>query len=266
MINKETKLFISAAQSPGNFGATLYNKLFNIYNINAVYLPRKIINEKKLIEAIKTLDIKGCSVTMPLKSKVIEHLNKLDVIAEKTCSVNTIVNNDGILCGYNADYYGALDVISSLSPQSVLIYGAGSVTNSVILAVQDSSCENISIIARRAAKAKQLSEKYNIKYIDKIKNVNKRFELLINTTPASIEKEHEIFSLLPSVDAVFDLVVSPTSTELIIRAQTKGLKTIEGIEMSKRQIKKQFEIYTGIKCDINIIDEIINSSYKNTNV
>lgn len=264
MINKETKLFISAAQSPGNFGATIYNKLFNIYNINAVYLPRKIINEKKLIGAIKTLDIKGCSVTMPLKSKVVKHLNKLDEIAKKTGSVNTIVNNDGILCGYNADYYGALDVILSLCPQSVLIYGAGSVTNSVILALQDSSCKNISIIARRATKAKELSEKFNIECIDKVQSVNQRFDLLINATPASIENDHELFLLLPYVDAVFDLVVSPTRTELIIRAQNKGLKTIEGIEMSKRQLKKQFEIYTGIKCEIDIIDDIVNSFYKSS--
>lgn len=262
MINKETKLFISAAQSPGNFGATVYNQLFQMHNINAVYLPRKIIDEKRLVEAIKTMYIQGCSVTMPLKSKVIKYLHKLDKIAEKTGSVNTIVNNDGILCGYNTDYYGALDVILSLKPQSVLIYGAGSVTNSVILAVQDSSCEKISVIARRATKAKELSEKFNIQFIDKVRNVNQHFDLFINTTPASIEIEHEMFSLLPFVDAVFDLVVSPTRTELIIQAHGKGYKIVEGIEMSKRQLMKQFELYTDIKCEINIIDDIIDSSYQ----
>ena len=117
---------------------------------------------------------------MPLKTKVIKYLHKLDKIAEKTGSVNTIVNNDGILCGYNADYYGALDVILSLKPQSVLIYGAGSVTNSVILAVQDSLCKKISIIARRTTRAKELSEKFDIQFIDKVRNVNQHFDLFIN--------------------------------------------------------------------------------------
>ena len=262
MINKETKLFISAAQSPGNFGATIYNQLFQIYNINAVYLPRKVIDEKRLIEAIKTMHIQGCSVTMPMKSRIIKHIDRLDGIAEKTGSVNTIVNNEGILSGYNTDYYGALDVILSLSPQSVLIYGAGSVTSSVILAVQDSSCEKISIVARRATKANELSEKFDIECIDKTKSINRHFDLLINTTPASIEKKHEIFSFLSCVDSVFDLVVSPIKTELVTQAQKKGCNIVEGIEMSKRQLKKQFEIYTGIKCDINIINGIINSSYK----
>ena len=261
MINKETKLFISAAQSPGNFGATIYNRLFKIYNINAVYLPRRIINARSLIEAIKTLDITGCSVTMPLKSKVIKYLHKLDRVAKKTSSVNTIVNSAGILSGYNTDYYGVLDVISSLKPQSVLIYGAGSVSNSVILALQDSLCNKIDIVARRATKARELSEKFNIGFIDKVKNVNQHFDLLINATPASNQKEHEIFLLLPFVDSVFDLVVSPVRTELITRARSQGRKTTEGIEMSKRQLKKQFEIYTGIKCEISSIDEIVNSLY-----
>lgn len=262
MINRETKLFISAARSPGNFGATVYNQLFKIHNINAVYLPRKIINAKSLIEAIKTFDIKGCSVTMPLKSKVIKYLHKLDRIAEKTGSVNTIVNGSGILSGYNTDYYGALDVISSLKPQSVLIYGAGSVANSVVLAVQNSSCKNIIIVARRAKKAKELSGKFNVKYIDKVKDVNQHFDLFINTTPASNEINHEMFSLLPFVDVVFDLVVSTVKTALIIQAQKKGCKAIEGIEMSKRQIKKQFEIYTGIKCKLCVIDDLVSTFYK----
>jgi len=252
---------MSAARSPGNFGAAIYNQLFKIHNINAVYLPRKIINAASLIAAIKTLDIKGCSVTMPLKSKVIKYLHKLDRIAEKTGSVNTIVNSHDMLSGYNTDYYGALDVISPLKPRSALIYGAGSVSGSVILALKDSLCRKIMIVARRAAKARELSGKFNVKYIDKVKSVNQHFDLLINTTPASNEINHEMFSLLPFVDVVFDLVVSTVKTALIIQAQKKGCKAIEGIEMSKRQIKKQFEIYTGIKCKISSIDDIIKSLY-----
>ena len=261
-INKETQLFISASQNPGNFGATIYNQLFDVYNINAVYLPRKITDEIKLIEAIKTLNIRGCSVTMPLKSKVGKYLDRLDEISKKTGSVNTILNNDGILCGYNTDYYGALDIILSLKPQSTLIYGAGSVTNSVILALQDSGCKNISVVARRVDKAKEIADKFGIEYIDKVESINRHFELLINTTPASIEKEHEMYSLLPYVDTVFDLVVYPTKTELITISQNMGCKTVEGIEMSKKQLKKQFEIYTGVECEIDIINKIVDSFYK----
>ncbi len=260
MIDKETKLFISASGTPGNFGATVYNQLFNKFNINAVYLPRKITDEKKLIEAIKTLNIKGCSVTMPLKSKVIGYLDKVDEIVEKTQSVNTIVNDNGILYGYNTDYYGAFEIISFLKLQNVLIYGAGSVTRSVIVVLQDLLCKDIIIVARKTDKAKEVSEKFGVNY-SRIKDVDKRFDLLINTTPASIEKEHEMYSLLPYVDTVFDLVVSPIKTELIIKAKKMGRETIEGIEMSKSQLKKQFEIYTGIKCDMRIINSIVNSLY-----
>lgn len=262
MINKNTKLFISASGSPGDFGATVYNRLFKKFGINAVYLPRKITDETKLIESIKTLDIRGCSVTMPLKSRVVGYLDKIDEIVEKTGSVNTIVNKNSILYGYNTDYFGALEIFLLLKPQSALIYGAGSVTSSVILALRDSGCEDINIVARNPDKALEISKKFSIKYIDKVENVNKHFGVLINTTPASIEKEHEMHSLLIYVDTVFDVVVSPTKTELITIAQNMGCKTIEGIEMSKAQLKKQFEIYTGIECETEAIDEIVKSFYK----
>ncbi len=131
----------------------------------------------------------------------------------------------------------------------------------MILALQDSLCSKISIIARKPSQAKELSAKFGIKYIDKVKNINQHFDLLVNTTPASNQKEHEMFSILPFVHSVFDLVVSQSETELIMRARSKGYKTIDGIEMSKRQLKKQFEIYTGIKCEISIIDDIIKSLY-----
>lgn len=259
MINKETQLFISAAKSPGNFGAIIYNKLFKIYNINAIYLPRKITDEINLIETIKVLDIRGCSVTMPFKSKVIEYMDVLDEIALKTNSVNTIVNKDSKLYGYNADYYGAFDILSKLNLRSVLIYGSGSVTNSIILALKNSFCNDITIIARDVNKAKEISEKYNLKCS---LEYNKIYDILINTTPASIEKEHEMYSFLPCVSVVFDLVVSPKQTELILRSRKYGISVIDGVEMSKFQIKKQFEIYTGIVCDISLINKIVNKYYK----
>lgn len=262
MINKDTKLFISASENPGNFGTIIYNRLFEIYDINAVYLSRKITDEIKLIEAIKTLNIQGCSVTAPFKSKVIGYLDKVDKIVEKTGSVNTIVNKNSILHGYNTDYYGASEIISSLKPKNILIYGSGSVTGSVIVALQDYSYKDISIVARNAEKAKEISKKFNIKHINKIKNINQCFDLFINTTPVSIEKEHEMYSVLPYIRTVFDLVVSPNTTELINRAENIGCKIIEGIEMSKRQLQKQFEIYTEIKCEIEIIDDIVDSCYK----
>lgn len=265
LINKETALYISAAYTPGNFGATIYNSLFELYKINAVYLPRKITDEKFLIDAIRKLDIRGCSVTMPLKSRVAGLMDELDDIASRTGSVNTIVNSNGRLKGHNTDYYGALAVLSDINPRKALIYGAGSVANSVIAALQDIGCKNISILARRPGQAKEMAEKYGTNSIENIESVTGRFDVFINAAPTSDAAGHEVFSLFSCVDTVFDLVVKPSDTELIKMAKGGGKKTVSGMEMSKWQLQKQFEFYTGVKPDIKEIESIIEISFLTKN-
>lgn len=261
MINKNTDLYISASGSPGNFGATVYNELFKIFGINAVYLPRRFTDASKLIECIKIMNVKGCSVSMPLKNEVVKYLDYIDDVCIITESVNTIVNNGSVLNGYNTDVYGARYVFSLINPERVLIYGSGSVTNSIVFALKG-FCNDINITARNKIKAQNIANRFRIEYIENVTERDSKFDLLINTTPASIEKEHKICSLLPYVEKVFDIVVSPKDTELIKKAKENGHDTISGIEMSKAQLKKQFEIYTGIECDIRTINQAIKR-YKN---
>ncbi|MBI4351706.1 MAG: shikimate 5-dehydrogenase [Elusimicrobia bacterium] len=261
MIDARTRLFISAAGAPGNFGAAVYNELFRLYRLNAVYLPRKAGDAGRLVEAVRTLGIEGCSVTMPFKSAVIRYLDKLDVTARRTGSVNTIVNRDGVLTGHDTDHYGAAAILAALKPRSALIYGAGSVSRSVLLALRGSRCGRIAIVARRAARAGEVAKKYGILSFGGVKDVGESFDLLINATPAGDRRDQEIFGLLPCARAVLDLVVSPAPTELVRRAGSLGLKTVEGIEMAKRQLKKQFELYTGIACGLARIDRVVDSLY-----
>ena len=117
MINKDTNICISIASNPGNFGAKFHNQAYKALGMNWVYLPRKVSNMRELkstIAAVRSLNIVGCSVSMPLKEKVIEFLDKIDLSVEKTGAVNTIVNRGGLLTGYNTDLFGAKKVISNL--------------------------------------------------------------------------------------------------------------------------------------------------------
>ena len=105
-INSKTELYLTASSKPSNFGVTIYNELFDKYNLNKLYLARAIVDPKALIDIIKFLDVKGCSVSMPLKSEVILLLDEVDEVAKKLNSVNTIINENGKLSGFNTDYFG----------------------------------------------------------------------------------------------------------------------------------------------------------------
>ena len=105
--NKNTKFFVSVSSNPGTSGSNLHNKCFEIFKINAFYMPIKCNNERELKNIINFKKNSGISVSMPFKKKVIKYLDKIDEIARKTDSVNTILRKRGKLIGYNTDYYGA---------------------------------------------------------------------------------------------------------------------------------------------------------------
>ena len=94
-INKKTKICISVAGKPGNFGANFHNSAFKELNLDWIYLPRKLSEKgdlKHLINSIRLLKIKGCSVSMPHKEKIIQYIDKLDEAANKIGAINTILN------------------------------------------------------------------------------------------------------------------------------------------------------------------------------
>ncbi len=257
MTDNQTKLFLSASSKPGNFGATVFTELFKKHKINAVYMPRVAKDAKELVVAIRALAVSGCAISSPLKSEIIPYLDSLDAVAKETNSVNTIVNREGKLQGFNTDLYGVQMALKDVKMKSALVYGSGSVVNSVIGALKNLGFTDISVMARRKEEAEKIAARYRVK-----SGLNS-FELLINATPASLDTANRaLFELCPKAKAVFDLVVSPQDTPLILEAKSLNLQTISGIQMSKWQLQKQFELYTGIQSGISEIDSIIGSFYR----
>lgn len=262
MINKETKIFLSASSRPGNFGSTVYNHLFKEYGINAIYFPRKIDSADALIKAIKTLNLDGCSVSMPLKEGVMEFLNDFDSISASVSSVNTILNKDGILYGYNTDFTGLSKIFTITNPRNVLIYGSGALARTAIYALKKLSCPNITVTARRTDILGAISKRYDVNFVTAESASKAKFDLLMNATPVSTDSNSKlILSLINSSDTIVDAVVSPIPTILIKEARLRGKNIIDGIELCKYQLQEQFKIYTNVLPTIEMIDRIINKYY-----
>lgn len=250
MVNKDTKLFISVASSPTNFGATVYNTLFKKYNIDAIYLPRKATTASDLIQSIKTLSISGCSVSMPLKSDIVKYLDNYDDVVKNTNMSNTIINDNGKLIGYNTDVIGITNCIKNLNLSSVLIYGGGAICRSAVYSLKQHGVNDITLTGRDSNKIASTAAELSVNF----QNVDREFDLLINVTPSSIDLDCPAIKLLPFVSSVFDVVVSKKDTALINAAKNKYI--IRGLDMYCHQVKHQFELYTKISIDINDISNI----------
>jgi hypothetical protein len=104
-INKDTKLCMSLASRPGNFGTRLHNFLYAAMDLNYLYKAFTITDLKSAIAGIRALAIRGCAISMPFKEEAMQYLDHIDPSAARIRAVNTIVNDDGVLTGFNTDYW-----------------------------------------------------------------------------------------------------------------------------------------------------------------
>lgn len=181
-INKDTKLYGSFSQLPGNNGCIFFNNAFTKYNINAIYKSFYSDNIEQTIQSVKHLKFSGFALSMPHKISVIKYLDKLDDIAEKVGSVNTVVLNDNKLTGYNTDYYGILSLFDFINVgKKVNIIGNGGFSKAIEYACKKTNIK-CNIIERKDTKTM----------------FNTIDEVFINATPAEfISAYNKVIDLRP---------------------------------------------------------------------
>jgi len=266
-INEKTKLCISIAANPGNFGANFHNSAFDILDLNWVYIPQRVKSStdlNRVVNGIRALSIKGCSVSMPHKESVIKYLDELDNFAEKIGAVNTIkLLDDGTLKGYNTDFYGAMKALErvNIKGKKVLLIGAGGVAKAVGLAVKELG-GLLTITNKTYKKAKELSNRYNAKLIP-WEQANSSFGyLLINATSVGMKSPKAMIvkeNAIRNFDVIMDVVIYPAHTKLLKTASKAGKKILPGTLMCVYQAAEQFKIYTGIEAPIEIVDRTLRA-------
>ncbi|HEX5456299.1 MAG TPA: 3-phosphoshikimate 1-carboxyvinyltransferase [Candidatus Saccharimonadales bacterium] len=234
-----------------------------------VYEARRVKpdNVGSFIEQIKNRDIRGVSLTMPHKELVIPFLDSIDPIAEKIGAVNTIVQENGILRGYNTDWIGAVEPlrrITELKEKKAAIIGGGGTAKAFAYGLTRAGCD-VTIYNRTVDKARLLAERFGCKYADlqAIEEI-KDCDIICNTTSVGMDEDKSPInpSLLQSGQIVYDVVYSPLKTRLLKDAEKSGAKTISGIEMLLEQAFAQFRLFTGKDAPEEIIRKSIIGKLK----
>jgi shikimate dehydrogenase len=263
----------------------MHNTAFKNLKLNYIYIPFKVEpkNLKYAIKALKVLNIVGLNVTIPHKTNVISYLNNVDKLAREIGAVNTILNKDGKLFGYNTDAYGFIESLKknnfNLKGKNGLILGAGGASKAVCFALVYLGVNSLTISNRTLYKAKNLVKKikkYNsnieLKYIPfEQKILSKLFldvDFAVNTTsigmyPNINDTPVEKFKIPSSNFLVYDLIYIPFKTKFLKTAEKFGARTINGLDMFVFQGAKAFEIWTGIKPPIELMSNAIKNELRN---
>ena len=256
-------LCISIAEFPGKTGGAMHNTGYKELGLEFVYVPLKVTpkNLKNAINGVRGLGIRGCGVSMPHKVRVIEFLDRLDEKAGKIGAVNTIVNENGKLAGYNTDYYAilaALNGIDSKGGREAVVIGAGGAARAAILALKDSGWANVSVLNRTDKKAKDLADEFDVHFI-KWKDLGKiKGMVLVNATPIGMKQVKSSLvagkKILTHFSAVIDLVTDQLETSLIKEGKELGLIAVPGYRIALLQAAKQFELYTGHHAPLEVME------------
>lgn len=223
-----------------SFSAEIHPKLYDCkYEF-------KEVEPQDLAEFLEKREFKGINVTIPYKREVIKYLDFVDENAENIGAVNTIVNKDGRLSGFNTDFLGLKMLIASngvsLKDKSVVILGAGATSKTAFAAAKDLGAKSIAVISRREGAG---TDTY-----DNIGKYHATAEIIINTTPVGMfpNNGESAISLdgFCRLEAVFDVVYNPIRTKLITDAKKKGIIAEGGMKMLVFQALYAARLFSGL--------------------
>lgn len=254
LLNKDMTLCISLSARPSNNGTRFHNHLYEALGLNWIYKAFAPTDLSQAIAGVRGLGIRGCAISMPYKEDVIALVDRMDPSASAIDSVNTIVNDDGVLTAHNTDYSAIAQLIERdrLDPAaSVLLRGSGGMAKATAAAFRDAGFTRVTIVARNERNGRMLADLYGFSWVAKVGDATA--DILVNVTPIGMAGGAEEPTLAFSEDAiaaasvVFDVVALPAETPLIAAARSAGTPVITGAEVATLQALEQFVLYTGIR-------------------
>lgn len=252
-IGPTTRLCMSLAARPGKFGSRFHNRLYERLGLDYVYKAFTTKDLPAAIGGVRALGIRGCAISMPFKEAVIPLLDHIEGSAAAIDSVNTIVNDDGWLTGYNTDYSAVLDLLdrSEIAPTTpFLLAGSGGMAKAVAAALRNRGHRQGTIVARNAESGKALAALYGFTWAASADGLTA--PLIVNATPIGMAGGPEANALafpptaIEAAETVFDVVALPVETPLMQAAAKAGRKRISGADVAVLQALEQFVLYTGV--------------------
>ena len=228
-----------------SFSQTLHQKYLNT---NYELLSLK---EEELKNFFLSKNFKGINVTIPYKKEVIKYLDYVDPIVSKTGTCNCIINENGVLKGYNTDYFGFKFLLEEhnidVQNKNIAILGSGGTFNTIKTLLQDLGVKNIFCISRT-------KKDDNFTY-EELYSLS--LDILINTTPVGMYPNNYECNIdldkFPNLKVVIDVVFNPLNTKLILEAKKRKIEAFGGLEMLVAQGMRASELFLNKKYTVEQI-------------
>ncbi|ASS74756.1 shikimate dehydrogenase [Tumebacillus algifaecis] len=226
------------------------------------------------VEAIRALHLRGVNVTIPHKVAVLPLLDEISKEAELIGAVNTIVNEDGKLIGYNTDGIGYLSALEEetgidISGKRVLLLGAGGACRAVAAQMALHGAEHIAIAARAQERAESLAARLRVHAtadglsLEAAAVQLDAYDVIVNTTPVGMHPAEDAVPIgtdgLRAGQLVSDLIYNPRKTRFLHEAEARGCVVSGGLGMFVHQGAHAFRLWTGVAAPIDVMRQTVES-------
>ena len=218
----------------------IFTSFFKLKNIDAKYFRLAADTAEEAVSLFKELGLSGMSVTAPFKTDIIPLLDEIDDLAKQIGAVNTVVNQNGKLFGYNTDYHGIINTLPDIKNKNILVLGAGGAAKAVVFSLQQNGA-NITVVNRTTAKAKQLANDFNVSFTDyqNLKTEVEKAEIIVNTLPSGVKIIEDDW--LSSKHTFFDAIYHNSAYQTI--AKEKNIKFFSGKSWLVNQAIESFKLF-----------------------
>ena len=248
----------------------MQNQAFASLGIDAIYVPFHVLPENlpAAIEGLRALQVAGVNITLPHKEAVLPLLDEVDEQARLIGAVNTIVNRQGRLVGYNTDGLGFLQSARQelgFAPEQsrIVLLGAGGACRAAVVALAAAGAASIVIANRTRSRAEQLVSEVAARFEDTglqactyeddlFSAALAEADLVVNTTSVGLHGESINIFQLENINrsaAFYDMVYSKVDTPLLRAARLQGLRAVDGLGMLAGQGEEAFLLWTGRRPD-----------------
>ena len=260
----------------------IHNSAFEATNTNGVYLAWEV-DATELAETVANIrryQMFGINLSMPYKEQVIPYLDQLSAEACLIGAVNTVVNREGTLIGYNTDGKGFFKSLPSfkISRKRLVLLGAGGAAKAILAQAILDGVSQISVFVRSSSMEKTRP------YLEKIQNATgfrvdlfaledvqdlqdsiTKADLLVNATSVGMDGSSQPIPtsiVLPEKLLVADVIYQPFETPFLKWAKEQGNQSINGLGMLLYQAAEAFELWTGKEMPTDQIWELLKQKYQ----
>jgi shikimate dehydrogenase len=246
----------------------MHNSALTQTGLDGYYLAFRVKDIAAAVSGIRGLGIRGVSITIPHKVSVIKYIDKMDDLAAEIGAVNTVVNHQGVLHGYNSDCSGAIKALTektTIKGKKVAVVGAGGGARAVGFGVKQEG-GRLTIINRTEEKGEKLADDLGCEFrsLSEVKQLP--YDIIINATSAGMTPDENSVPLnthlLEREMVVMDMVYNPLKTRFLEKAQKFGCITVDGVSMLVHQGAVQFELWTGRKAPVDVMRKVVLDELK----